>query len=257
MQEDKIQADKQEEGKTHFGFKTVDLEEKSAKVAEVFHSVANKYDLMNDLMSFGIHRWWKSVTISNSAVRTGDKVLDLAGGTGDLTASFSKLVGKTGRVVLTDINSSMLKVAKEKLTNKGLVGNIDYVEADAENLPFEDNSFNCATIAFGLRNFTDKQKALGELFRVLKPGGKVMVLEFSKPESKLFSKVYDAYSFAVLPKLGKLITKDADSYEYLAESIRMHPPQEELKSMFELAGFKNVVYHNMTGGIVALHIGIK
>lgn len=253
MQEDKMQ----EEGKTHFGFKQVEIGEKSAKVADVFHSVASKYDLMNDLMSFGIHRWWKSIAISNSKVRKGDKVLDLAGGTGDLTASFSKIVGKNGKVVLTDINSSMLAVAKEKLTNKGLVGNIEYIEADAENLPFEENSFNCATVAFGLRNFTDKQKALEEIFRVLKPGGKIMVLEFSKPESKVFSKLYDVYSFAVLPRLGKLITKDADSYEYLAESIRMHPPQEELKTMFELAGFKNVVYHNMTGGIVALHEGIK
>lgn len=249
MQEDK--------GKTHFGFKSIDIEDKSAKVAEVFHSVANRYDLMNDLMSFGIHRWWKSLVISTSKVRQGDIILDLAGGTGDLTAAFSKLVGKNGKVVLTDINSSMLKVAKQKLTNKGLVGNIEYVEADAENLPFEDNSFNCTSLAFGLRNFTDKQKALGEIYRVLKPGGKLMVLEFSKPESSLFGKIYDAYSFSVLPRLGKLITKDADSYEYLAESIRMHPPQEELRSMFELASFKEVVYHNMTGGIVALHIGVK
>ena len=242
---------------TDFGFTQVPWEEKQKKVAGVFHSVAAKYDLMNDLMSFGIHRIWKKQTISKSAVRKGDNVLDLAGGTGDLAYKFCQMVGSQGKVILSDINSSMLEVGKEKLTNKGCVGNIEYVQANAECLPFADNYFDCITISFGLRNVTDKDKALASMYRVLKPGGRLLVLEFSKPIIPLLSKVYDEYSFKALPFLGKIITQDAESYRYLAESIRKHPDQQTLKQMMYDAGFDNVEYQNMTGGIVALHIGYK
>ncbi|MBK2025415.1 bifunctional demethylmenaquinone methyltransferase/2-methoxy-6-polyprenyl-1,4-benzoquinol methylase UbiE [Francisella philomiragia] len=242
---------------TDFGFTEVPWEEKQKKVAGVFHSVAAKYDLMNDLMSFGIHRIWKKQTIAKTGVRKGDKVLDLAGGTGDLAYKFCQMVGSQGKVVLSDINSSMLEVGKEKLTNKGCVGNIEYVQANAECLPFPDNYFDCITISFGLRNVTDKAKALASMCRVLKPGGRLLVLEFSKPIVPMLSKVYDEYSFKALPFLGKIITQDAESYKYLAESIRKHPDQETLKQMMYDAGFDSVEYQNMTGGIVALHIGYK
>jgi demethylmenaquinone methyltransferase/2-methoxy-6-polyprenyl-1,4-benzoquinol methylase len=242
---------------TDFGFKTVAEEEKVSLVADVFHSVAAKYDVMNDLMSFGIHRLWKRFTIDCSAVRPGQSVLDLAGGTGDLTALFSKRVGPAGKVVLADINASMLAVGRDKLRDQGLVDNIEYVQANAEALPFADNSFDIITIGFGLRNVTNKDAALASMFRVLKPGGRLLVLEFSKPQSELLSKAYDLYSFKLLPKMGQLIANDPDSYQYLAESIRMHPDQETLKQMMEQVGFAEVSYHNLTGGIVALHRGYK
>ena len=242
---------------THFGYQNVPESQKAAKVAEVFHSVAAKYDLMNDVLSGGMHRLWKRFTIELSGVRTGNRVLDIAGGTGDLAAKFSRLVGPTGQVVLADINASMLKVGRDRLLDRGVAGNIEFVQADAEKLPFPDNHFDCVTIAFGLRNVTHKEEALRSMLRVLKAGGRLLVLEFSKPTNKLMSKAYDAYSFAFMPLAGKLITNDSDSYRYLAESIRMHPDQETLKSMMTAAGFDRVTYHNMTSGIVALHRGIK
>ena len=214
---------------TDFGFQTVDKDEKQTMVAKVFHSVASKYDLMNDLMSFGIHRVWKRYTIEASGVRRNQRVLDLAGGTGDLTAKFSRLVGENGEVVLADINDSMLKMGREKLRDHGIVGNVSYVQANAEELPFPDDYFDCITISFGLRNVTDKAKALRSMFRVLKPGGRLLVLEFSKPVLDPLSKIYDAYSFHILPRIGQVIVNDADSYRYLTESIRMHPDQETLK----------------------------
>ncbi|HEY9033105.1 MAG TPA: bifunctional demethylmenaquinone methyltransferase/2-methoxy-6-polyprenyl-1,4-benzoquinol methylase UbiE [Pseudomonadales bacterium] len=242
---------------THFGFQTVAKDEKAARVADVFHSVAAKYDLMNDLMSGGIHRLWKQFTIEASCARRGQKILDIAGGTGDLAARFSKIVGPDGLVILADINNSMLNVGRDKLTDKGVGGNIEYVQANAECLPFPDNYFDCITIAFGLRNVTDKDKALASMYRILKPGGRLLVLEFSKPVNPLLEKVYDQYSFRILPKMGDLFADDADSYRYLAESIRMHPDQETLKNMLLAAGFDHCDYHNMTGGIVALHKGLK
>ncbi|MFT5032216.1 MAG: demethylmenaquinone methyltransferase/2-methoxy-6-polyprenyl-1,4-benzoquinol methylase [Bacteroidia bacterium] len=243
--------------KTHFGFSSVDRSQKAGMVAGVFHSVAARYDLMNDLMSAGIHRVWKRFTIELSGVRRGQQVLDIAGGTGDLAAKFSALVGPEGKVVLADINSSMLDVGREKLTDKGIVANIEYVQANAECLPFPDNYFDCITIAFGLRNVTDKDAALRSMLRVLKPGGRCLVLEFSKPKSELLGKIYDQYSFSVLPKMGQLFAGDAESYRYLAESIRMHPDQETLLDMMKTAGFSNATYYNMTGGVVAVHRGIK
>lgn len=246
-----------DEKTTHFGFKTVDQADKVNMVAGVFHSVAGKYDMMNDLMSGGIHRLWKRFTIELSGVRAGNQVLDIAGGTGDLAAKFSRLVGPQGKVVLADINESMLQVGRDKLTNKGIVGNIEYVQANAETLPFPDNSFDCITIAFGLRNVTDKDTALRSMLRVLKPGGRLLVLEFSKPTNPIVGKMYDRYSFDILPKMGQLVANDEDSYRYLAESIRMHPDQDTLKAMMETAGFANVRYHNMTAGVVAVHRGIK
>jgi demethylmenaquinone methyltransferase/2-methoxy-6-polyprenyl-1,4-benzoquinol methylase len=246
-----------EQETTHFGYQTVAAGEKAGKVADVFHSVAAKYDIMNDLMSGGIHRLWKQFTIEASCARKGHKILDIAGGTGDLAAKFSKIVGSNGQVILADINNSMLNVGRDKLTDKGIVGNIDYVQANAEELPFPDDYFDCITIAFGLRNVTDKDKALRSMYRILKPGGRLLVLEFSKPNNALLEKVYDQYSFKVLPKVGKLVADDAESYQYLAESIRMHPNQETLKQMMSDAGFDQCSYHNMTGGIVALHKGLK
>ncbi len=242
---------------THFGFQTVAKEEKVEKVAEVFHSVAAKYDIMNDLMSGGVHRLWKRFTVDCSGVRPGQRVLDLGGGTGDLTAKFSRIVGEKGKVILADINNSMLNVGRDKLRDKGIVGNVHYVQANAEELPFPDNHFDCITISFCLRNVTDKDKALRSMYRVLKPGGRLLVLEFSKPVFEPLSKVYDAYSFHLLPKMGELIANDAESYRYLAESIRMHPDQETLQNMMDSAGFEQTKYYNLTGGIVALHRGFK
>lgn len=246
-----------QESTTHFGFRNVNTSEKASKVAEVFHSVAHKYDIMNDLMSFGIHRLWKRLTIESSGIRPGHRVLDIAGGTGDLTMQFSKRVGPSGEVVLADINASMLDVGRNRLLDKGYGPNIQFVQANAECLPFPDNSFHCVSIAFGLRNVTDKDKALASMTRVLKPGGRLLILEFSKPTNKLVSEVYDKYSFTALPFMGKLITNDSDSYQYLAESIRMHPDQDTLKTMMETAGLCQCRYQNMSSGIVALHTGVK
>lgn len=242
---------------TNFGFRTVTKEQKALMVASVFHSVASKYDLMNDLMSFGMHRMWKHFTIQCSGVRRTHRVLDLAGGTGDLAAKFSKIVGEQGKVVIADINESMLTVGRKKLRNKGILGNISYVQTNAETLPFLDNVFDCITISFGLRNITEREQALRSTYRTLKPGGRLLVLEFSMPISKLLKKVYDLYSFYVLPNLGKMIVGDASSYRYLVESIRMSHDQETLKAMILEAGFDNVEYFNMAGGIVALHRGYK
>ena len=242
---------------THFGYKTVNVEEKAGKVADVFHSVASNYDLMNDLMSAGVHRLWKRMTIEMSGVRSGNKVLDIAGGTGDLAAKFSRIVGKDGYVVLADINESMLKVGRDRLMDLGVVDNVKFSQSDAQYLPFPDNTFDVITIAFGLRNVTDKELALKSMLRVLKPGGRLLVLEFSKPGNPVLSKIYDTYSFSILPKLGKLFADDAESYQYLAESIRMHPDQQTLMGMMDEVGFANTDFHNMTGGVVALHRGVK
>lgn len=242
---------------THFGYEQVRAEEKAGKVAGVFHSVADNYDVMNDLMSMGVHRLWKRYTIEMSGVRAGQRVLDIAGGTGDLAAKFSALVGDSGEVVLADINESMLRVGRERLIDRGVLSNMEYVQANAECLPFPDNHFDCITIAFGLRNVTDKDAALRSMRRVLKPGGRLLVLEFSKPVAPGLGPIYDAYSFKLLPLMGKLIAKDDASYRYLAESIRMHPGQEELKGMMENAGLGRCDYFNLAGGIVALHRGYK
>ena len=244
------------ENTTHFGFKNVATEEKVGMVRDVFDSVASQYDVMNDLMSLGIHRIWKRVAVQLSNVRNGDSVLDLAGGTGDLTTLYEKRVGKEGQVVLADINAAMLKQGRSRLVDAGVSGNVTIAQVDAQNLPFEDSTFDCITMAFGLRNVTDKDAALESMFRVLKPGGKAMILEFSEP-NKAIKPAYDLYSFKVLPTLGKFIADDPDSYQYLAESIRMHPDQETLKSMMEAVGFERCRYHNMTAGIVALHIGYR
>ncbi len=246
-----------ERSTTHFGYRQVPEDEKMRLVGGVFDSVATRYDLMNDLMSGGIHRIWKRVTIELSGVREGQRVLDVAGGTGDLSARFARIVGSAGGVVLSDINESMLRVGRDKLIDSGAVANLEFVLADAERLPFADRSFDCVTIAFGLRNVTHKERALQSMLRVLRPGGRLLVLEFSKPTSDLLGKLYDAYSFGVLPRLGKLVAGDADSYRYLAESIRMHPDQEALRDMMEDAGFERCDYHNMTGGIVAIHRGFR
>ncbi len=242
---------------THFGYEQVATSDKADKVAEVFHSVADKYDVMNDLMSMGVHRLWKRYTIETSGAKKGDTILDLAGGTGDLAIKFTRIVGPTGKVTLSDINPSMLENGRERLTNMGIAGNIEYVEANAEALPFDDNTYNITTMAFGLRNVTDKDKALRSIYRCLKPGGKLMVLEFSKPVLPGLNTIYDQYSFKLLPFIGKIVANDEESYRYLAESIRMHPDQETLKGMMEDAGFEKCSYHNMTGGIVALHVGYK
>lgn len=242
---------------THFGYQQVPVMEKASRVAGVFHSVADKYDVMNDVMSFGVHRLWKRLTIDAAGAKQGSKILDLAGGTGDLASKFARIVGQTGKVVLSDINASMLENGRKRLTDLGIAGNIEYVQANAECLPFADNSFDIVTMAFGLRNVTDKDSALGSIFRVLKPGGRLLVLEFSKPVLPGLAPIYDQYSFKLLPMMGKIIANDAESYRYLAESIRMHPDQETLKQMMSTAGFERVTYTNMTGGIVALHKGFK
>lgn len=242
---------------THFGFKQVATKEKVGMVRDVFDSVANQYDVMNDIMSLGIHRVWKRIAVQLSNVREGDSVLDLAGGTGDLTTLFAKRIGKTGKIILADINSAMLRTGRDRLIDRGLLENIAYTQVNAECLPFEDNSFDCVCIAFGLRNVTDKEAALRSMARVLKPGGRVIVLEFSHPTNKVTEKIYDFYSFNLLPKIGDLVAKDADSYRYLAESIRMHPRQDELKQMMESAGLERCEYFNMSQGIVAVHRGYK
>lgn len=246
-----------DEKTTHFGFESVAWGEKEKKVAEVFHSVAKNYDQMNDLMSFGIHHLWKRFTIELSQVRQGQVVLDLAGGSGDLTRLLAKKVGDSGQVFLTDINEAMLHVGRDRLLDQGLSNNVHFVQGNAQCLPFENNSFDCITMAFGLRNVTDKDEALRSMYRVCKPGGKLMVLEFSTPTLPGLKPVYDWYSFNILPKIGKLFAQDEKSYQYLAESIRMHPPQNQLKEMIEGAGFEDCHYHNLSGGIVALHIAYK
>lgn len=247
----------QSERTIDFGFSKVPLEEKVKHVKGVFDSVAENYDLMNDVMSFGIHRLWKKHTIELSGIRPGKTVLDLAGGTGDLTKAFAKRVGKTGKVVLADINENMVRVGRDRLTNEGIIGNVEYAITNAEALAFPDNTFDLVTMAFGLRNVTHKDKALAEIYRVLKPGGQMMVLEFSKVTQPMMAKAYDFYSFNILPKMGKWIAKDEASYQYLAESIRMHPDQETLKQMMLDAGFDKAEYLNMSEGIVALHRGWK
>jgi demethylmenaquinone methyltransferase/2-methoxy-6-polyprenyl-1,4-benzoquinol methylase len=241
---------------THFGYQEVSVQEKAGLVREVFDSVAGNYDLMNDLMSLGVHRIWNRDFAANSGVGLGDRVLDLAGGTGDIAALLSKRVGTNGRVVLSDINEAMLNVGRQRLEDQGIVGNISYAIANAEYLPFENGEFDAVTIAFGLRNVTDKDAALREMYRVLRPGGKALILEFSKVQPEPLKAIYNAWSFGALPILGKLIADDEDSYRYLAESIRQHPPQEELVQMMEDAGFDQARYRNLTGGIVAIHSGV-
>jgi len=243
--------------KTHFGFQQVNEADKEGLVSSVFKSVASNYDVMNDAMSFGVHRAWKWFAIAQSGVGVGNHVLDLAAGSGDLSLKFANKVGPEGKVVVTDINEAMLAQGRKRLTDAGIAGNVEYCLVNAEQLPFDDNSFDCISISFGLRNVTRKEQALESMRRCLKPGGRVIVLEFSQPTNETFRKVYDAYSFNVIPKLGQLISNDSASYQYLVESIRQHPPQEELKQMMLDAGFDRVRYHNLTGGVVALHIGYK
>ena len=241
---------------THFGFQQVDVNQKQGLVKGVFDSVASNYDLMNDVMSLGTHRLWKNYTIASSNVSKGDKVLDIAGGTGDLAIKFRKKVGDSGKVILSDINGSMLEEGRKNLINHGVI-DVDFIQANAESLPFEDNTFDCVSIAFGLRNVTHKNIALKQMHRVLKKGGSLLVLEFSKVENEMLEKIYDAYSFNLIPKLGQFFANDEDSYQYLAESIRKHPDQETLKTMALDAGFGFCEYHNLSGGIVALHKAIK
>ena len=246
-----------DEETTHFGFRDVPVGDKKKLVGEVFSSVARQYDLMNDLMSLGIHRVWKRYFVGTSGVKRGDRVLDLAGGTGDIAALLHDRVGDTGSVVLGDINAQMLGVGRDRLTDRGLVRGLEYVQLNAEALPFPDRSFDLVTIAFGLRNVTDKQKALGEMHRVLKVGGRALVLEFSQVKPEWFRPVYDFHSFQVLPRLGRLFAGDADSYRYLAESIRKHPPQEELQAMMQAAGFDRCDHRNLSAGICAIHSGYR
>lgn len=242
---------------THFGFKKVNVEDKADHVADVFHSVAENYDLMNDIMSLGVHRYWKRFTVDLCAIRPGQSVLDVAAGTGDLTLDHAQKVGADGLVMMTDINASMLNLGRNRLLDAGFANTVQYALADAEVLPFPENSFDCVTIAFGLRNVTDKAKALASMFSVLKPGGKAVILEFSKPHDGWFNSIYDWYSFSLLPWLGDKIAKDSESYRYLAESIRMHPDQTTLKKMMDDAGFERTDFHNLTGGVVAVHRGYK
>lgn len=244
-------------GYTDFGYERVARGDKQRLVGQVFDSVADRYDVMNDLMSMGVHRLWKRYTVEMSRVRPGEQVLDLASGTGDLAALLVRRVGADGRVLMSDINAAMLSRGRDRMTDRGVTGNVAYTLANAENLPFAEAGFDCVTMAFGLRNVTDKARALASIHGVLKPGGRVLILEFSKPVDPLFSKVYDQYSFRMLPFMGRLVAGDADSYRYLAESIRVHPDQETLKSMMEEAGFGRVQYFNLTGGVVALHRGYK
>ncbi|NNJ91816.1 MAG: bifunctional demethylmenaquinone methyltransferase/2-methoxy-6-polyprenyl-1,4-benzoquinol methylase UbiE [Gammaproteobacteria bacterium] len=246
-----------EQDTTHFGYETVNTEDKAKRVRGVFDSVAGNYDLMNDLMSMGVHRLWKRFAVELAGVRSGHKILDLASGTGDLAGRFSGLVGADGLVVMSDINAAMLNEGRSRMVDDGHIGNIQYSQINAEQIPFPDNTFDCITIGFGLRNVTDKQAALNSMYRALKPGGRLLVLEFSHPTTKPLQSIYDLYSFKLLPLMGKLVARDEDSYRYLAESIRMHPDQDSLKEMFVSAGFEDCDYHNLTGGIVAVHRGFK
>jgi len=244
-------------GTTDFGYERVSLSEKARRVRGVFDSVARNYDLMNDLMSGGAHRLWKRFTLSLTGLRPGQRALDVAGGTGDLAAGLARQVGEHGLIVLSDINRAMLQRGRDRLTDRGVLGNVEYVQADAERLPFRDGSFDCITIGFGLRNVTDKPAALAAMQRVLKPGGQLLVLEFSHPVAPGLGPLYDAYSFRILPLLGKIVAGDEASYRYLAESIRMHPGQEALLEMMQAAGLEGCRYHNLSGGIVAVHRGYK
>jgi demethylmenaquinone methyltransferase/2-methoxy-6-polyprenyl-1,4-benzoquinol methylase len=241
---------------THFGFKQVPVEEKAGRVREVFDSVAGNYDIMNDVMSLGIHRIWKRIAVDMAGIRPGQQVLDLAGGTGDLTRLMAARVGKQGSIVLSDINAAMIRNGRSRLLDHGVAGNVSFVQANAEQLPFADRRFDCITIAFGLRNVTHKQAALEAMYRCLKPGGRLLILEFSRP-ARALKPAYDFYSFNILPRLGGWIARDADSYRYLAESIRMHPDQQTLQGMMEAAGFEDCDYHNLSGGIVAIHRGYR
>jgi demethylmenaquinone methyltransferase/2-methoxy-6-polyprenyl-1,4-benzoquinol methylase len=242
---------------THFGFQTVPTADKADRVRGVFDSVAGRYDLMNDLMSGGLHRLWKHYALGRTGLRPGGRALDVAGGTGDLAAGLCRRVGPGGQVVLSDINAEMLSEGRRRLLDRGLVANVRLIQANAERLPFPDGAFDCVTIGFGLRNVTDKPAALAEMQRVLKPGGRLLVLEFSRPALAFLRPIYDWYSFQVLPRLGAAVADDGDSYRYLAESIRMHPDQETLLSLMQEAGLEDCRYHNLTGGIVALHLGFR
>lgn len=243
--------------KCDFGFQTVSPEEKTARVSQIFSAVANQYDVMNDLMSLGLHRRWKRFAVNSSGLTLGQRVLDLAGGTGDLALQLAPLVGTQGQVILADINLMMLKVGRDKLRDRGILGNVHYVQADAEALPFPDRYFDCVTIAFGLRNVTNKAQALLAMWRVLKPGGRLLVLEFSKPIYPWLQYIYDRYSFALLPSLGQWVANNREGYRYLVESIRRHPDQHQLTALLQQAGFEQVSHHNLTGGIVALHRGYR
>ena len=246
-----------EEDSTHFGYRKVAAHEKASLVRDVFDSVATRYDLMNDLMSFGVHRLWKRFAIELAGVRPGQRVLDLASGTGDLADRLADLVGPDGQVLMTDINAAMLAVGRDRMIDRGHAGNLAYAQVNAENLPFPDDCFDLITIAFGLRNVTDKPRALRAMQRVLKPGGRALILEFSRPVNRPLERLYDLYSFNILPRMGQVVAKDADSYRYLAESIRMHPDQAALTGLLEEAGFERCDVHNLTGGIVAVHRGFK
>ncbi|MGA7981171.1 MAG: bifunctional demethylmenaquinone methyltransferase/2-methoxy-6-polyprenyl-1,4-benzoquinol methylase UbiE [Chromatiaceae bacterium] len=247
----------QDDKTTHFGYRQVPVGEKAQHVRAVFESVASRYDLMNDLMSLGVHRLWKRQAVALAGLHGGQRVLDLASGTGDLAERFAGIVGPAGEVVVTDINAAMLTRGRDRLVDAGVVGNVYYAQLNAEALPFPDDHFDCVTIGFGLRNVTHKQRALDEMFRVLRPAGRAVILEFSHPTSRPLQKAYDLYSFSVLPALGRLVAGDVESYRYLAESIRMHPDQETLRAMMEQAGFERCQYFNFSGGIVAIHRGYK
>ena len=242
---------------TDFGFTSIPKDKKKSRVRAVFDSVAEQYDIMNDVMSLGLHRLWKRFVVAQSGLKAGQKALDVAAGSGDLSLGLLKRVGPTGRVIVTDINTAMLRRGRDRLVNAGMTGNVEYAEADAENLPFKSEVFNCVTIGFGLRNLTDKSSALRSMRRVLKPGGRVLVLEFSKPNFGPLNRFYDMYSFQVLPKLGQLLANDAASYQYLAESIRKHPGQEQLKALMVEQGFERCCYYNLSGGIVSVHVGFR